>query len=203
MRMSWKGCRGLGVGCLAVAGAAVVAGCGGSSGTATGASPATTAKAGSITVYSGQHEQTMGKLVADFERRTGMHVKLRSNDEASLANQILREGSRLARRRLRRGEPAGADGPRAAGTAGARRRRDAAHRCRRASTRRRATGSRCPRARPCWPTTPAAEDRPAAGVAARPRQAAVEGPRRLRADRDRLPAADHRRRDARAARRPR
>ncbi len=93
MRMSWKGCRGLGVGCLAVAGAAVVAGCGGSSGTATGASPATTAKAAPITVYSGQHEQTMGKLVSDFERRTGIQVKLRSNDEASLANQILREGS--------------------------------------------------------------------------------------------------------------
>ncbi len=35
----------------------------------------------------------MGKLVADFEKRTGIQVKLRSNDEASLANQILREGS--------------------------------------------------------------------------------------------------------------
>jgi iron(III) transport system substrate-binding protein len=47
----------------------------------------------SITVYSGQHEQTMGKLVADFTRRTGIDVKLRSADEASLANQVLREGS--------------------------------------------------------------------------------------------------------------
>ncbi len=35
----------------------------------------------------------MSKLVADFERRTGVQVDLRSNDEASLANQILREGS--------------------------------------------------------------------------------------------------------------
>jgi len=46
-----------------------------------------------ITVYSGQHEQTMGKLVADFTKRTGIKVNLRSADEASLANQVLREGS--------------------------------------------------------------------------------------------------------------
>jgi iron(III) transport system substrate-binding protein len=46
-----------------------------------------------ITVYSGQHEQTMAVLVADFKKRTGIDVKLRSSDEASLANQVLREGS--------------------------------------------------------------------------------------------------------------
>ncbi len=72
----------------ALAGVALI-GCGGSS-----KDPAGTAtKPVSITVYSGQHEQTMGKLVADFARRTGVKVNLRSNDEASLANQILREGS--------------------------------------------------------------------------------------------------------------
>jgi iron(III) transport system substrate-binding protein len=71
-------------------GAVVLAGCGGSS--QDGGSTAKQATA-PITVYSGQHEQTMGKLVADFQRRTGIDVKLRSNDEASLANQILREGS--------------------------------------------------------------------------------------------------------------
>jgi iron(III) transport system substrate-binding protein len=48
---------------------------------------------GSLTVYSGQHEQTMVKLVAGFKQRTGIDVKLRSSDEASLANQVLREGS--------------------------------------------------------------------------------------------------------------
>jgi iron(III) transport system substrate-binding protein len=47
----------------------------------------------SLTVYSGQHEQTMATLVADFKRRTKIDVKLRSSDEASLANQVLREGS--------------------------------------------------------------------------------------------------------------
>jgi iron(III) transport system substrate-binding protein len=46
-----------------------------------------------ITVYSGQHEQTMAALVADFTKRTKIEVKLRSSDEASLANQVLREGS--------------------------------------------------------------------------------------------------------------
>jgi iron(III) transport system substrate-binding protein len=52
------------------------------------------ARAGSITLYSGQHEQTVAQLVADFEKRTGVHVAVRSADEATLANQIIQEGSR-------------------------------------------------------------------------------------------------------------
>lgn len=70
--------------CAVLGAAALLGGCGSST---------TASSTGPITVYSGQHEQTMGKLVADFERRSGIQVKLRSNDEASLANQILREGS--------------------------------------------------------------------------------------------------------------
>ena len=46
----------------------------------------------SLTIYSGQHAQTMSRLVADFTRRDGVDVKLRSADEGSLAGQILREG---------------------------------------------------------------------------------------------------------------
>jgi iron(III) transport system substrate-binding protein len=46
-----------------------------------------------LTVYSGQHEQTMTALVAEFEQSTGIKVKVRSDDEATLANQILQEGS--------------------------------------------------------------------------------------------------------------
>jgi iron(III) transport system substrate-binding protein len=46
-----------------------------------------------LTVYSGQHEQTMALLTADFTKRTGIDVKVRHNSEASLANQLLREGS--------------------------------------------------------------------------------------------------------------
>jgi iron(III) transport system substrate-binding protein len=57
-------------------------------------SPAGGALAGqSITVYSGQHEQTVDALVKDFEQRTGVKVNVRSGDEAELANQILTEGS--------------------------------------------------------------------------------------------------------------
>jgi iron(III) transport system substrate-binding protein len=46
-----------------------------------------------ITLYSGQHEQTTAKLVAAFERRTGIKVNVRSGDEAELGNQIAQEGS--------------------------------------------------------------------------------------------------------------
>jgi iron(III) transport system substrate-binding protein len=67
----------------AVAAAAVLAGCGGGS----------DSSSSSMTVYSGQHEQTMAALTADFTKRTGIDIKLRSSDEASLANQVLREGS--------------------------------------------------------------------------------------------------------------
>lgn len=46
-----------------------------------------------ITLYSGQHEQTTAALVAQFERRTGIQVQVRSGDEAELADQIVQEGS--------------------------------------------------------------------------------------------------------------
>ncbi len=48
--------------------------------------------ANSITLYSGQHEQTVTALVKDFQQRTGVTVNLRSGDEGELANQILSEG---------------------------------------------------------------------------------------------------------------
>lgn len=51
-------------------------------------------RAGEITLYSGQHEQTVSELVADFEKRTGVHVSVRTADEATLANQIMQEGSK-------------------------------------------------------------------------------------------------------------
>ena len=56
-------------------------------------SPAQAPAADTITVYSGQHEQTVSALVRDFTRRTGIEVKVRSADEATLANQIVQEGS--------------------------------------------------------------------------------------------------------------
>jgi iron(III) transport system substrate-binding protein len=47
----------------------------------------------SITLYNGQHEQTTAALVAAFEKQTGIHVAVRSGDEAELADQIMQEGS--------------------------------------------------------------------------------------------------------------
>jgi iron(III) transport system substrate-binding protein len=46
----------------------------------------------SITLYSGQHPQTVSALVAAFEKRTGISVKVRSDDEGVLASQIIQEG---------------------------------------------------------------------------------------------------------------
>lgn len=46
-----------------------------------------------LTLYSGQHEQTTALLVRDFEHQTGIKVQIRSADEATLANQIIQEGS--------------------------------------------------------------------------------------------------------------
>jgi len=69
--------------------AIVTAGCasGGSGATGSGATGS------SITVYSGQHEQTVKLLTDDFTARTGVKVQLRSGNEAELANQLLQEGS--------------------------------------------------------------------------------------------------------------
>src|ERR1700760_3442062 len=46
-----------------------------------------------ITLYNGQHEQTTNALVKAFEKQTGVTVKVRSDDEDVLAQQIAQEGS--------------------------------------------------------------------------------------------------------------
>jgi iron(III) transport system substrate-binding protein len=48
----------------------------------------------SITVYSGQHEQTTEHLITAFEQKTGISVAVRYADEDQFADQILAEGSR-------------------------------------------------------------------------------------------------------------
>jgi iron(III) transport system substrate-binding protein len=48
---------------------------------------------GSLTLYSGQHVQTTQSLVAGFEKKTGITVNIRSDDEDVLADQIVTEGS--------------------------------------------------------------------------------------------------------------
>ena len=61
----------------------LLAACGGSS----------SGSAGSITLYNGQHEQTTDSLVAGFEKATGISVNVRSDDEDTLADEIVTEGS--------------------------------------------------------------------------------------------------------------
>jgi iron(III) transport system substrate-binding protein len=46
-----------------------------------------------ITLYSGQHEQTTNALVTAFEKATGITVNTRFDDEDTLADQIVTEGS--------------------------------------------------------------------------------------------------------------
>jgi iron(III) transport system substrate-binding protein len=68
----------------------LLAACGSSSKGTTG----TGTGSATITLYSGQHEQTTAKLVAAFTAESGIKVKVRNDDEAVLASQIQTEGSR-------------------------------------------------------------------------------------------------------------
>jgi iron(III) transport system substrate-binding protein len=47
----------------------------------------------SITVYSGQHEQTTQSLITAFEKKTGINVAVRYNDEDTFTDEILAERS--------------------------------------------------------------------------------------------------------------
>jgi iron(III) transport system substrate-binding protein len=60
----------------------ILAACGGSS-----------SAAPSITLYNGQHVQTTDTLVAAFEKKTGITVNVRSDDEDTLTDQIIAEGT--------------------------------------------------------------------------------------------------------------
>src|SRR5580698_4054359 len=63
--------------------AALLAGCGSSS----------SGSGQSITLYNGQHEQTTDSLVEGFEKQTGIKVNVRNDDEDTLADEIVTEGS--------------------------------------------------------------------------------------------------------------
>jgi iron(III) transport system substrate-binding protein len=82
---------------LVVIALAALAGCGSSASRAS--HPAATSVGGApvldgnITLYSGQHEQTVDSLVKAFEQEAGVKVSVRSADEGTLANQMLQEGS--------------------------------------------------------------------------------------------------------------
>src|SRR3984885_6684552 len=86
MRAGGRVTRGLRV--AAVAGLAacgvLLAACGGAAGGA---------QTQSITLYSGQHVQTAQALAQAFQKQTGIAVNIRSDDEDTLADQIVTEGS--------------------------------------------------------------------------------------------------------------
>jgi len=86
-----------------VAAAIILSGCGGS--TAAPDSTSSLTDRGPLTVYSGQHEQTVQALVKDFESRTGAKANVRSGDEVDLAKPASAGGGRLARRCLLCREP--------------------------------------------------------------------------------------------------
>lgn len=67
---------------ILVACALILAACGSGKGSST------------LILYSGQHEQTVHALVAAFTKDTGVKVNVRSEDEGTLADQILQEGKR-------------------------------------------------------------------------------------------------------------
>jgi iron(III) transport system substrate-binding protein len=48
--------------------------------------------ADTLLIYSGQHQQTTENLVAAFEKKTGISVQVRYNDEDQFEDQILTEG---------------------------------------------------------------------------------------------------------------
>jgi iron(III) transport system substrate-binding protein len=77
-RIVRRGAAGLAV----LFGASLIAACGTAS---------ATSGAGSITLYSGQHEQTTQSLVTAFEEQTGIQVNVRYNDEDSFADEIIAE----------------------------------------------------------------------------------------------------------------
>ena len=60
--------------------------------TACGNTSGTQGSGTTITLYSGQHEQTTSLLAAGFEKQTGIKVKVRSDNEDVLGNQIVQEG---------------------------------------------------------------------------------------------------------------
>ena len=79
----WRATMAAAVACGALA-AAVLTGCGSGSSDPSGQS---------ITLYSGQHEQTVNGLVSAFEKQTGITVNVRSDDEDTLANLIAVQGA--------------------------------------------------------------------------------------------------------------
>jgi iron(III) transport system substrate-binding protein len=83
--MRWRAAAVAAVACGALTASGALAGCSSSADPDAGAQ--------SITLYSGQHEQTTDGLVTAFEKQTGITVNVRNDDEDTLANLIAVQGS--------------------------------------------------------------------------------------------------------------
>jgi iron(III) transport system substrate-binding protein len=59
---------------------------------AIGASAPAKAEAATLTLYSAQHEQTVDLLIADFEKESGIAVRVHTGEGPEIANQLLEEG---------------------------------------------------------------------------------------------------------------
>ncbi|HEY8717786.1 iron ABC transporter substrate-binding protein [Pengzhenrongella sp.] len=68
-----------------VAAVLTVAACGGSAAGDDAAKP-------TLTLYNAQHEEMMKPVVAAFEAKTGVQVKMRSGDDSELSNLLVQEG---------------------------------------------------------------------------------------------------------------
>ena len=84
-RVHWRTATVAVLACGALATSGMLAGCSSSAGSASSGQ--------SITLYSGQHEQTTDGLVTAFEKQTGITVNVRNDDEDTLANLIAVQGS--------------------------------------------------------------------------------------------------------------
>jgi iron(III) transport system substrate-binding protein len=60
---------------------------------AAGSAPGRAEDAPTLTLYSGQHEQSVNLLIADFQKRSGIAVKVKAGEGPEIANQIAEEGA--------------------------------------------------------------------------------------------------------------
>jgi len=79
----------------ALVGLAAMAGCssGSNSSDTDNSSGSNDASKATLTMYSGQHEETVQALIDAFTAKTGIKIELRSGDDAELVNQIVEEGA--------------------------------------------------------------------------------------------------------------
>lgn len=64
-----------------------------SNGGSDSSSSGSTKDPGSLTVYTGQHEESVQSLAKAYTTKTGVKIKIRAGDDAELANQLIEEGS--------------------------------------------------------------------------------------------------------------